>query len=195
MAEYTAAPDTRTALIEAAIALLQSGGMAALTLRQAAAKAGVSNAAPAHHFDGLPGLLTATAARAFRLFTAAMTKARDAAPPDPRAQLLAVGQGYLTFARDHAGLFQLMFNSPALCRDDAELTQASAAAYAVLRAACAPFVAADPRALETAVWALVHGFAALSPAPAEIACTEGRATPTFEALLWPLVDGFANSSR
>lgn len=195
MAEESAPPDTRAALIEAALHLLLTEGMGGLTLRRAAARAGVSHAAPAHHFDGLPGLLTATAARAFRLFTKAMTDARDAAPPDPRAQLLAVGQGYLAFARDHAGLFHLMFNSPALSRNDHDLMQASAESYAVLRAACAPLAAADPHALETAVWALVHGFAALSPAPTEIACSEGRAAPTFEALLWPLVDGFANSSR
>lgn len=185
--------DTRAALIDAAVHLLQSGGMAALTLRQAAARAGVSHAAPAHHFDGLPGLLTATATRAFQMFTTHMTRARDAAPPDPHARLLAVCQGYLAFAHDHAGLFHLMFNSPAVCHDDPDLMAASTGSYAVLHAACAPFAAADPQALETAVWALVHGFAALSPAPAEIAQAMNRPAPSFEALLWPLVTGFAKA--
>lgn len=189
MTDHPPPPDTRTALIEAAIGLLQSGGLAGMTLRQAAARAGVSHAAPAHHFDGLPGLLTATAAHAFQIFTAHMTEARDAAPPEPRAQLLAVCEGYLAFAKGHAGLFQLMFTSAAVCHDDPALMAASHAAYGVLRAACTPFDAPDPKALETAVWALVHGYAALAPATAEIAQGEGRSASQFADLLWPLVQG------
>ena len=77
------APALRDVLIEAGIALLNEGGMAALTLRRAAARAGVSHAAPAYHFDGLPGLLTAIAARAFADFSNRMQAARDLAGSDP----------------------------------------------------------------------------------------------------------------
>ncbi len=52
----------REALIVAGIEILKEGGLPALTLRACAARAGVSHAAPAHHFDGLPGLVTAIAA-------------------------------------------------------------------------------------------------------------------------------------
>lgn len=178
----------RVALITASVDLLQEGGIDGLTLRRAAARAGVSHAAPAHHFNGLPGLMTATAAQAFQMFTAAMVLARDAAPPTPRARLLGVANGYLAFARGHAGLFQLMFNAPNLCRDDPELALASAAAYGVLRDACAPFAAPNPERLELAVWSLVHGFAALDPAPTDIAALYGHPAPDFADLLWPVVD-------
>ena len=66
----------RSALIDSGLALLANEGLAGLTLRRAAAAAGVSHAAPAHHFDGLPGLLTAIAARAFQLFADQMEAAQ-----------------------------------------------------------------------------------------------------------------------
>jgi DNA-binding transcriptional regulator YbjK len=46
----------RAALVSAGIELLEEGGLEALTLRKCAARAGVSHAAPAHHFEGLQGL-------------------------------------------------------------------------------------------------------------------------------------------
>ena len=60
--------DLRRALIDAGLALLTEGGTSALTLRGCAARAGVSHAAPAHHFDGLDGLRVAIAEEGFDRF-------------------------------------------------------------------------------------------------------------------------------
>ena len=153
----------RTALILAGMALLQEGGMPALTLRRAAARAGVSHAAPAHHFNGLPGLLTAIAARAFHLFCTAMEEARDHATT-PFDRLQAICQGYLAFAAAHQGLFHVMFVSPEVLRADPDLTWHANRAYLILRDGCLPFAAqgADAdEALETTVWSMVHGYAVL----------------------------------
>ena len=154
----------REALIIAGMDLLSEGGMAALTLRRAAARAGVSHAAPAHHFDGLPGLLTAIAARAFTKFADMMQSAREAAGTDPFQRLVGICQGYLDFARAHHGLFHVMFVSPEVNRSDPALTPQSTRAYLLLRAACLPFAApgaTEDALLETAVWSLVHGYATL----------------------------------
>lgn len=152
----------RDRLVTAAIALLDEGGPTGLTLRQAAARAGVSHAAPAHHFDGLAGLQTAVAERAFALFCAAMLHRRETAAPEPFAQLLAICDGYLDFARDHGGLFHVMFACGEVMRDDPGLCAQSAAAYAILREGCLPFAGATPDPeLEVAVWSAVHGYAAL----------------------------------
>lgn len=159
----------REALIDAGLALLAEGGAAALTLRQAALRAGVSHAAPAHHFAGLPGLLTAIAARAFAIFADTLHAAREATGPDPRARLHGTCQGYLTFAATHAGLFHLMFVSPEVDRADATLAPQANRAYQILREACRPFATHPDDRLELAVWSMVHGFAALGfagPAPA-----------------------------
>lgn len=159
----------RDALIDAGMALLAEGGASALTLRQAALRAGVSHAAPAHHFAGLPGLLTAIAARAFATFADTLDAARAAAGADPRAQLHGICQGYLTFAARHAGLFHVMFVSPDVDRSDPTLGIHAERAYQCLQQACLPFVRHHDDRLELAVWSMVHGYAALGftgPAPA-----------------------------
>jgi hypothetical protein len=109
---------------------------------------------PAHHFDSMPGLLTAIAAPAFARLTAAMTAARDAARPDPFARQDGICQGYLIFARTQAGRFDRMFSAPVVNRADALLQPHAQAVSDILRAACQPFVTPD-HDMETG--RLVHG--------------------------------------
>lgn len=155
-------PNTHDALIDAGLALLIEDGPEGLTLRRAAARAGVSHAAPAHHFKGLPGLQTAIATRAFALFTEAMLARRAKAPDEPYARLLAICEGYLDFARHSAGLFHVMFACPDLDGTDPALIAESSRAYGVLRDACLPFNGGTPDpVLEALVWSSVHGFAQL----------------------------------
>lgn len=178
---------TREALIAAGLALLIEGGPEGLTLRRAAARAGVSHAAPAHHFKGLPGLQTALALRAFGLFTEAMLRRRDAAPDRPFARLLAVCEGYLDFAADRAGLFHVMFNCPDINTCDPGLMAESGRAYMVLRDACRPFSGGAPdRVLEGLVWSAVHGYAMLGlDRPRDQAA--GEPPPPFAAVLARIV--------
>ena len=157
-----APPSLRDALIDAGTALLAEGGMANLTLRRAAARAGVSHAAPAHHFDGLPGLLTAIAIRAFQTFADTLYAAREAAGPDPQARLNGTCHGYLTFSLTHAGLFHLMFVSPEVDRAHPDFRLQANRSYHILREACLPFAVRHPdEVLEVAVWSMVHGYALL----------------------------------
>lgn len=153
----------RPALIAAGIDILETEGLPHLSLRRVAAKVGVSHAAPAHHFHGKNGLLAAIAAEGFRTFIRLMKEGRNAAGPDPRAQLLGICDGYMTFAQDHAALFQLIF-SPEIKNDpDADLQSVAQASFGVLVETCALFEPAPshPLANEMMVWSLVHGFATL----------------------------------
>ncbi|NOZ32822.1 MAG: TetR/AcrR family transcriptional regulator [Alphaproteobacteria bacterium] len=154
----------REALIGAGIELLDEGGLGGLTLRRCAARAGVSHAAPAHHFAGLSGLLTAIVARGYKIFTRTMIAERSQAAADPRAQLVAICNGYLRFSEENGALFTLMFSTQNLDFDNPELATSSAAAYQVLADGCAPFRqgAAGSTGTEIMVWSLVHGFATLS---------------------------------
>ncbi|MGQ7845268.1 TetR/AcrR family transcriptional regulator [Granulosicoccus sp. 3-233] len=156
--------DLREALIQAGIELLAEHGAAGLTLRRCAARAGVSHAAPAHHFDGLEGLLTTIAARGFSLFTELMIKERQNSGGGPRKRLLAICRGYLAFAENNRSLYNLMFSSERLSYCDSELEAASAAAYQVLADGCAPFKHGPGGAAgtEIMIWSLLHGFAGLS---------------------------------
>src|ERR1700742_4006058 len=72
----TAAEDTpyhhgalRDALLQAAERVLERDGLAGLTLRAVAREAGVSHAAPTHHFGDLTGLVSELAAIVFRQFS------------------------------------------------------------------------------------------------------------------------------
>ncbi len=160
--------DLREALIQAGIALMEAGGPEALTLRKCAARAGVSHAAPAHHFNGIISLKAAIVARSYEIFTQSM-QAHRAGITDPRARLQAICQGYLAFAQQHRALFQFMFqpfpkdtaqiNPPIL----AALSLHSGQAYDELAQACAPFAPVGGQAggTEAFVWSLVHGYAML----------------------------------
>ncbi len=154
----------REALITAGIDLLNEGGLSALTLRRCAARAGVSHAAPAYHFEGLNGLLTAIAARGYQALAETMLEERElASSTDSHARLVAICNGYLRFAQENEALFDLMFSAKELCYEDPELQQESANAHQVLHEGCAPFKhgSAGNEGTEMMIWALVHGFAGI----------------------------------
>lgn len=157
--------DLRTALVTAARRILEREGYDALSLRAAARAAGVSQAAPYHHFHDKEALLAAIAAQGFGELTAAM-KARMAGETGAQARLDASGVGYVAFAAANPALFRLMFNTGQLI-DDPALRTAGATAYDVLQQAIADVLAAEGRPAADApiaslkAWSLVHGLAKL----------------------------------
>lgn len=160
--------DLRETLLAAAEALLEQGGVPALTLRAVARAAGVSHAAPAHHFGDLTGLLSDLAAIGFLRLGAAFDRAMDEAGSAPAARLTAMGKAYVRFARAHPGLFMLMFRSERLDMARPGLREATAAAGQALRAATDDALPSEREtspvqavARVAALWSLVHGFAVL----------------------------------
>src|SRR5438132_5555191 len=75
--------DLHEALLKAAERVLERDGLAGLTLRAVAREAGVSHAAPTHHFGDLTGLLSELAAIGFRQFGQAMAAADASAATTP----------------------------------------------------------------------------------------------------------------
>ncbi|MEM9437476.1 MAG: TetR/AcrR family transcriptional regulator [Pseudomonadota bacterium] len=155
--------DLRAALLDAAVEELAATGLEGFSLRKVAKRAGVSHAAPAHHFKDAAGLLTALATKGFREFVAAQEAREANAAPDPVSRLKAQGLGYIDFARDQTALFRLMFSSDRPRGHDPDLADAADAAYMKLAdtvgdvAGIHPFH--HPRAQEaaSAIWALAHG--------------------------------------
>ncbi len=178
----------RAALIQSGLEILAESGLSRLTLRACAARVGVSHSAPAHHFGGLPGLLTAIAGRGFEIFADTMKAARRAADPAPRAQVIAICRGYMDFAEAHPALFTLMFNTPARLAPNDAFIAAADAAYDVLAETCAPLapVTDDPRSTEMMVWSLVHGLASLLQGGRFKPESDRMDMPDFEAILPPL---------
>ncbi|MBB5517714.1 TetR/AcrR family transcriptional regulator [Amphiplicatus metriothermophilus] len=159
--------DLRRALLAAGETELAEKGLEGFTLRGCARRAGVSHAAPAHHFRDARALLTALATEGFRRFAANMRTRMKAAGRDPRARLAASGLGYLDFALDSPALFRLMFASDYPDRDDEALQQAGEESFAILLDAVKEARGRDPRADADAMtdavaaWSLVHGLANL----------------------------------
>ncbi|WP_393082061.1 TetR/AcrR family transcriptional regulator [Streptomyces sp. LN704] len=147
--------DLRRAILSAALDVIAAEGPSALSLRDLARRAGVSHAAPAHHFKDRTGLLTAIAAEGHGLLAASLAEATD---------LREAGVHYVRFAREHPAHFQVMFTPELLRANDVELTTARALTADSLRRAVAarrPAPDVDPGLASVAAWSLAHGFATL----------------------------------
>src|SRR5262249_13796730 len=155
--------DLRDALIQAAQEILEAEGLAALSLRGVARRAGVSPAAPYHHFPDKQALLDAVAERGFDALTAAMTTRMDKVSGGA-GRLDASGIGYVAFAVGNPALFGLMFSAVGQNPSaGTSLDSARRHAYAVFQeavAAWSPDGNADAAEC-VRLWALVHGIAKL----------------------------------
>ncbi|THV32169.1 TetR/AcrR family transcriptional regulator [Glycomyces paridis] len=149
--------DLRRALIDAAVEAVAEAGPSALSLRAVAKRAGVSHAAPAHHFGDKAGLLTAVAAEGFERFADAL----EAAWGDT-GDFYAVGAAYVRFAIDRRPYFAVMFRPELVHTDDPDLERAAARAAAALHRGSGE---SDPdagfNAAALGAWSLAHGFAEL----------------------------------
>ena len=164
--------DLRRALLESGLALIAERGVDGFTLRALARRAGVSHAAPYHHFADRAALLRALVAESFELLGSALTRAADATDGGPIDRIHAMGVAYVSFALDNPDRYRVMFR-PELSRSDArgaasEADAAGAAAYSTLVSAVQE--AADRGLLSpktdvggaaVAAWASVHGLASL----------------------------------
>jgi AcrR family transcriptional regulator len=158
----------RPALIAAAEAVIAERGLDRFSLRETARRAGVSPAAPAHHFKDVRGLLTAIAADAFADLARALEAADAAAGADREARIKGQGMAYVAFALDRPARFDLMWRRALLDNDDPQLSEAGNRAWELLdHAARGPGMPhsgpLDPAlAPSTAAWSIVHGFARLA---------------------------------
>ncbi|MFE5596920.1 TetR/AcrR family transcriptional regulator [Streptomyces sp. NPDC056549] len=145
--------ELRQAVLAAALDVIAAEGPGALSLRDLARRAGVSHAAPAHHFKDRTGLLTAIAAEGYELLAAGL-----AGTPGLRER----GVRYVRFAVEHPAHFQVMFQPELLRADDPDLLAAKERASAELRTGVADLASApDARTAGIAAWSLAHGFATL----------------------------------
>ncbi len=159
----------REALIEAAEAVIAERGVEGFTLREAARRAGVSPAAPAHHFGDAAGLLGEIAVRGYEELARTLAAARARAGAEPHAQLREQGIAYVQFAVAFPGRFKLMSRKDML-RDDGRVRALALGAMAeldrVLRAyAGVPADGPIDRATFVAMigaWATLYGFANLA---------------------------------
>jgi AcrR family transcriptional regulator len=158
-------PAGRAGLIAAAQAELVEQGLARISLRAIARRAGVSHAAPKYHFGDRSGLLTAVAAAGFRGLAASLSEVADP------GSLRDLGRAYVTFALANPQVFELMFRPSELHPDTPELRSAQAEAIGLLSNAfradpttspANPSAPADVPAASLVSWAFAHGLQSLA---------------------------------
>src|SRR5258707_4449639 len=118
----------RDALLKAAETVLERDGLSGLTLRAVAREAGVSHAAPTHHFGDLTGLVSELAAIGFRQFNAAMAVAGSAGGTGLE-KAMARAKAYVAYAQAHPGMYGLMFRTERLDMTRPSLHKAASAAF------------------------------------------------------------------
>jgi len=164
----------RQALLTAALQLAETRGLSALTLREVARLAGVSHAAPYHHFADKSALIEALAAEGFQHLRQALQLAVEQATGSAIVQLQALGMAYVQFALVHPTEFRLMFrpelreaHTTGSASASEIVGQVAQAAYQVLieaveRCQAEGFViTGDSEPFVMTCWATMHGLATL----------------------------------
>ena len=153
--------DLREALVKAGRQSLERDGAPALTLRACARTAGVSHAAPQHHFPTAADLLAEIAATGYEDFHQALDNgaAKEEAAV---AKLQAMGRSYVTFAKAHPAVYKLMFGAETPPKSERLQRAMSAAWNQLTSAVTAAYGSDDAQLRAVSTWSLVHGFAMLA---------------------------------
>jgi AcrR family transcriptional regulator len=195
--------DLRRALVEAALALVEQGGIEAVSVREAARRAGVSPGAPFRHFESRAALLAAVAQEAQDRFRAEITKAIAAVPADdPLARFRALGVAYLRWAMGNPAHFEVISTgryfdhatSGDVTRDNTEVIGLVEAALAEAFAR-GQLRARDLKLVQIAGRALVYGFARMNIDGHFPRWGVKNATATAEAIVDLFIDGIAKRPR
>jgi AcrR family transcriptional regulator len=156
--------DLRDSLLMAAEQALAELPLQQVSLREIARRAGVSHAAPKHHFASLGQLLGEVAARGYDHFVLALNEAADRdATQTPEARITAMARAYLRFAVENPAVYGLMFGKREhVVETTPHLATAMMAAWTQLENQVAGVIgqARAPYGAVT-VWAHVHGLAML----------------------------------
>jgi AcrR family transcriptional regulator len=157
--------DLKNALLGAARALANEVGVDNFTLREVARRAGVSSAAPYHHFADKNDLVRGLAIQAFESLTAELEAAAQSEPNSVK-QLEQIGLAYVRFALSHPNEFRFMFRRE-LCAPPGQfdpLQEVGRVSQAVLEKAIldglhSKQLEGQAPIMALMLWSVVHGLA------------------------------------
>jgi AcrR family transcriptional regulator len=197
--------DLRRVLVEAAFELVGEAGAGAVSVREAARRAGVSPAAPFRHFRSRDALLGAVAEEAQRRFRTEIDKALAKAPADdPLQRFRFLGRAYLDWAMCNPTHFEVISSrrlfahekSAAVTRDNNEVVGLT---ERILKEAHArgQLGPSDLKQVLIGARALVYGFArmAIDGHFPRWGVAEGEVDRMADAILDLFITGIARRSR
>jgi AcrR family transcriptional regulator len=165
------ATELRERILRASIELIEEEGLAKLSMREVARRAGVTHQAPYHHFEDREQILGEIAEQGFLILTE--VTGRAAPPQEMRREnvverICALGEAYVEFACTHPAHFRIMFRPELVDVDNCPgARDAGQRAYGlfqeIVHAAVAVGLPARPSetALVAFLWSLGHGLACL----------------------------------
>lgn len=116
-------------IVEAAAALLDSGGEGAVTLRAVAQAVGMSHNAPYKHFESRAALLAAVAMGDFERLAEAFAEIRRA-EGEPLQKLRRALAAFVSYAEAYPARYRLLFNDPAIGADRRDMEAAATRSFA-----------------------------------------------------------------
>ena len=159
--------DLRNALIAAGLKVLSTRGAANLNLREVARVAGVTHTAPYRHFADKEALVAAIAEDGFHKLNEIVNAVMARSNQTPSERIVALGQGYVSFALQRPDHFRVMFAST---RDEAirpELYALAKCGFLALISCIVEgqaddqFAPGDPTEFAKTLWSTMHGLAIL----------------------------------
>jgi AcrR family transcriptional regulator len=150
-------------LCDVAEELFARHGADAVSMRQIAAKLGVSPMTPYRYFENREEILVAVRIRGFERFAALLEDAYAATPGNAAAKGAAAARAYVDFALANANTYRLMFDLHQQDdASDAPLGHAVARARATLSVYGDGLIRggmakAEARAMEGLIWSTLHG--------------------------------------
>ncbi len=176
----------------AAAELIAEKGTSGFSLREVARRAGVSHAAPAHHFGDTEGLLTSLATEGYRILADAMEEAARSGD-DSIGRLLGTGRAYAHTALEKPGHFALMISNDQICDTNEAFVAEATRAYEALQAIITGIrdelnPSLDVDAACTFCWASIQGLVQLSGLLDKVADDTG----TTKASLDENIESFAH---
>ena len=157
--------DLKAALLNGGLAILDSRGVDAVTVRAVAREAGVAHSAPANHFKDRAALLGALAARIFEDLASEVKNALAGVSSQSREDRLhAFADAVIRFALRHPHRYRLLWRRDCLDAVSSGVEAAGTVLYERVRAALAPRAELSTLSIESeiiAAWSLVHGYVSL----------------------------------
>lgn len=159
--------DLRSAILEAALEIINERGPQALSIREVARRTNVSHNAPYGHFASKDALIIAVVERGFALLQETVERLKAASEPDVTSQFAATGIAYVEFAFKYPAYYRVMFSGDLLTMSQ-PLQQTSETMFQTLVndiEDCRKIGIVrdgDSRMMAAALWSTLHGFISLA---------------------------------
>ncbi|MDY6904223.1 MAG: TetR/AcrR family transcriptional regulator [Thermodesulfobacteriota bacterium] len=154
--------DLKNALIRTGLEIIETEGVAALTLRRVARETRVSHAAPYRHYKNKETLLVDLAIAGFERLSETFDKSLAGFTGSAAEQIACMGKAYIRFAMDHPDLYRLMFGDRIKTKTQyAGFFRAYDSMYKMLLEMvqnAGPRAAGDAAITVITMWATVHGY-------------------------------------